>query len=616
VAFLALLYSPAVFVLLAESSAATPDPVSAALKMLINWLLQYGVSGVVVAVVLLIWWQWPKIKDLPGVASLAGFVKDRLIQRKRLIASSIGNRPRGDRFSIALARLINDNESGDSKTLILEELKTFPGIEVLNVDSEISDGDVKAGHEKARDMLNARHADAIIWGRVIKFGGGSVPKLYLTFSSDDALNKVDNYKPTEDFKLPELFWNNLKQILGLVVATADSRFGALKGHYTADQLAPHIARVRHLLDTQETWTQQQRAPIEYFLASALFSLGEQSGDNGCLRESIDAYRNALLEHTRDRVPLDWAATQNNLGSVLSTLGERESGTGRLEEAVTAYRDALLERTRDRVPLDWAMTQNNLGGTLSTLGERESGTARLEEAVTAFRDALLEYTRDRVPLDWAMTENNLGGTLSTLGERESGTARLEEAVTTFRDALLEYTRDRVPLNWATTQNNLGNALSTLGERESGTGRLEEAVTAYRDALLERTRDRVPLNWAMTQNNLGNALSTLGERESGTARLEEAVTAFRDALLERTHDRVPLDWAMTQNNLGSALLRLGQRESGTARLEEAVTAFRDALLEYTRDRVPLDWAMTNNNLDTALKALETKRRGPQGKSLKIN
>ena len=48
-------------------------------------------------------------------------------------------------------------------------------------------------------------------------------------------------------------------------------------------------------------------------------------------------------------------------------GERESGTARLEEAVAAYRAALEERTRERVPLDWATTQNNLGTALSTLG---------------------------------------------------------------------------------------------------------------------------------------------------------------------------------------------------------------------------------------------------------
>jgi len=50
--------------------------------------------------------------------------------------------------------------------------------------------------------------------------------------------------------------------------------------------------------------------------------------------------------------------------------------------VTAYREALKERTRDKVPLEWATTQNNLGIALKSLGERESGTARLDQAVSA------------------------------------------------------------------------------------------------------------------------------------------------------------------------------------------------------------------------------------------
>ena len=91
-------------------------------------------------------------------------------------------------------------------------------------------------------------------------------------------------------------------------------------------------------------------------------------------------------------------TQRNLGNALWALGERESGTTRLEEAVAAYRAALEENTRARVPLEWARAQMNLGLALWTLGERESGTARLEEAVAAYRAALEENTRARVPLN--------------------------------------------------------------------------------------------------------------------------------------------------------------------------------------------------------------------------
>ncbi len=322
---------------------------------------------------------------------------------------------------------------------------------------------------------------------------------------------------------------------------------------------------------------------EYLLgyASSLQDNGYIRGDNNSLEEAIKAYSSALKLADRDRVPLDWAATQNNLGTALTRLGERESGITRLEKAVIAYEEALKEYTRDRVPLDWAATQNNLGTALTRLGERESGITRLEKAVIAYEEALKEYTRDRVPLDWAATQNNLGTALTRLGERESGTTRLEKAVTAYEEALKERTRERVPLHWAMTQNNLGNALTSLGERESGTTRLEKAVTAYEEALKERTRERVPLDWASTQNNLGTALARLGERESGTTRLEKAVTAYEEALKERTRERVPLDWAMTQNNLGNALWRLGKRTKDKHLLEQARRAMQGAYDEYKAD-----------------------------------
>jgi tetratricopeptide (TPR) repeat protein/pimeloyl-ACP methyl ester carboxylesterase len=340
------------------------------------------------------------------------------------------------------------------------------------------------------------------------------------------------------------------------------------------------------------------------LGTALAVLGERESGKARLQAAIDAYRAALEQRTRERAPLDWAKTQNNLGIALMRLGERENGTAHLEAAALAYRTALEEFSRERVPHDWALTQNNLGNALMALGRRESGTARLEEAVNAYRAALEERTRERVPLGWAMTQNNLGNALMALGERESGTARLEEAVSAHRAALEERTRERVPLDWAMTQNNLAGALMALGERESGTARLEEAVNAYRAALEERTRERVPLDWAMTQNNLAGALMALGERERGTIRLEEAVVVYRAALEERTRERVPHDWASTQNNLGNALAMLGRRESGTTRLEEAVVAYRAALEERTPETVPHFHDTTQQDLAITLGVLKQR------------
>jgi tetratricopeptide (TPR) repeat protein len=157
-------------------------------------------------------------------------------------------------------------------------------------------------------------------------------------------------------------------------------------------------------------------------------------------------------------------TQNNLGNAFKRLGERESGTAHLTEAVAAYRAALEEQTRDRVPLAWAAMQNNLGTTLTTLGDRESGTTQLTEAVAAYRAALEEQTRDRVPLDWAMTQNNLGDALKRLGEQESGTAHLIEAVAAYRAALEVFVALGADYYINICRNNRDSGPALLAERD--------------------------------------------------------------------------------------------------------------------------------------------------------
>jgi hypothetical protein len=95
--------------------------------------------------------------------------------------------------------------------------------------------------------------------------------------------------------------------------------------------------------------------------------------------------------------------------------------------VAAFRAALEELTRARVPLQWAVAQMNLGNALATLGKRESGTQKLEGAVAAYRAALEEYTRERVPLDWAGTFGNEGAALMLIADRNNDGAVAETAV---------------------------------------------------------------------------------------------------------------------------------------------------------------------------------------------
>jgi tetratricopeptide (TPR) repeat protein len=242
-------------------------------------------------------------------------------------------------------------------------------------------------------------------------------------------------------------------------------------------------------------------------AATLYEYGRDRGSNVHLAALIALRRKLLDVSSSDD---ERGIAHHNLGTALQTLGARESETSRLEEAVAAYRAALEERTRNRVPIDWAATQNNLGDALWILGERESGTARLEEAVTAYHAALEERRRERAPLEWATTQNNLGNALWALGRRGSGTALLEKAVAAYRAALEERSRDRVPLQWAGTQNNLGKALWILGERERGTARLEEAAAAYEAALEVFVSARTDYYIDVCRNNWNRTQALLAER----------------------------------------------------------------------------------------------------------
>jgi len=276
-------------------------------------------------------------------------------------------------------------------------------------------------------------------------------------------------------------------------AVRQSRIALLEAGVDQDTLRRDAAavawRVERLVTLDHPTNRPAWLPAFRVRQDAFLVDGTEKGINFSLAVAIELARR-MTATARDVDERGDAL--NLLGNALMRLGGRESGTARLDEAVVAYRAALEERTRERVPLDWATTQNNLGNALMRLGERESGTARLDEAVAAYRAALEERTRERVPLDWATTQNNLGNALVRLGERESGTARLDEAVAAYRAALEERTCESVPLDWATTQNNLGIALMTLGERESGTARLEEAVAAF-DACLTVALSAWPPEW---------------------------------------------------------------------------------------------------------------------------
>jgi tetratricopeptide (TPR) repeat protein len=75
-------------------------------------------------------------------------------------------------------------------------------------------------------------------------------------------------------------------------------------------------------------------------SDALYRQGNEFGDNAVLVEVIARRRALLYRRPRERVPLQWAMTQNNLGNALSTLGERTGAVIKLKEAREAIAAAF------------------------------------------------------------------------------------------------------------------------------------------------------------------------------------------------------------------------------------------------------------------------------------
>jgi hypothetical protein len=118
-------------------------------------------------------------------------------------------------------------------------------------------------------------------------------------------------------------------------------------------------------------------------ATTLYEHGRDRGSNVHLTALIVLRRKLLALAASD----ERSTAHDNLGAALASLGEREGGTARLEEAVAAYRAALEERTRERVPLDWAAGLGNQGVTLMLIADRSNdlvvGETAMRQIETAY-----------------------------------------------------------------------------------------------------------------------------------------------------------------------------------------------------------------------------------------
>jgi tetratricopeptide (TPR) repeat protein len=537
---------------------------------------RFGFKGIlalaVVSAAFFSWLNWPSIRELPGISHLVGLASRQSI-------------PQADprRFSVAVARLDND-PSREHERLIIRLLSDLDGVQIIHIDRTISAGSaipeegLRRGRMAAREYLRESNASVLIWGSVLTLGGQSRLDLNLTTTSGASAERRQ-YTPeaAQEFRLPQVFWSDLSQVLQLLILSTSARFEEVDGQSQAPELTLFISRVRNLLrsrSAQLRWNPEALNRTRLILADALWRLARETGDDRAYREAIALNEGALGRISRTSEPREWARFQSTLGALYAELGEGRSGTSEFAKAIASLNLALEVYTLERDPEDWAWAQVVRANTLLTLAERSRDIGQIDGAMEGYRLSLRVYNRRDDPRNWANIQNSMGTGLLARGERNRsrGLVDFAAAARCFRGALEIRTRSSNPREWGQTTLNLGITLLQAGARTENERMTRGAIAAFQDLSQVYSRSSYPMAWANVKNSLGNALSNLGTWRRDTALLDQAVAAYTAALEVRTRDAWPHYWASTQYNLGNALFSLGEIRGDREQMARGAAALR--------------------------------------------
>ena len=195
------------------------------------------------------------------------------------------------------------------------------------------------------------------------------------------------------------------------------------------------------------------------------------------------------------------------------------------QSIASFTSALEVLSQEDYPLEWAATQSNLGTAQQALGRQESDSKLLSKSIDAYTDALLEYSRKETPEEWSIVMFQLGAAFHTYGSLLKGNRNLQKSVVSYKNALAELDADLYALELAATHNNRGTVLHHLGESEENSERLEEAIRAYETALTVCMEQQLPFHLAVIcRVNKATAQNVLAELTNDAVLAEEVADEF--------------------------------------------------------------------------------------------
>jgi tetratricopeptide (TPR) repeat protein len=165
----------------------------------------------------------------------------------------------------------------------------------------------------------------------------------------------------------------------LWLANACGHFLGNRGRF--EQRLAWLERVVKALETHSD--NMLRANAQNSLG--VFYQGHPTGDKrDNLKRAIAAFEAALEHYTPQASPLNYAATQNNLGVAYGDLAQIEARVDNLRRAIAAFEAALEHYTPQASPLDYAVTQRNLGIIQKDIGDLPVAVACWRAAETYYR----------------------------------------------------------------------------------------------------------------------------------------------------------------------------------------------------------------------------------------
>jgi tetratricopeptide (TPR) repeat protein len=357
---------------------------------------------------------------------------------------------RGDRFAVAVASLAGAT-TGDLDR-VASALEALGSVEVLRLGQTIARGpaaldSLSEGCERARPWLVESGVHVMICCGIKAPSEAGLPHLRWMAQTDlGSGGRWGRTSPSGSLELSELAWDELLQVLDVLVLSHRADFGPRLDRSAVEQLGAALQEIRPLIYSGRHRPGPRAsvlANLRPMFAYALTVLGERSARDGALREAVTIYREWLSEHLEAASAMERGMVRNNLGNALAALGQLEPHANRrrqyLERAIAAYRSGALDLGRQRHPQHWAMLQTNLGDSLSALGERVPGTAQLQGAVAAYRDALSERDPEQT-LARALTQFGLAKALHLLSNRNRDVTGLSEAIALYEAAVAGFDDD--------------------------------------------------------------------------------------------------------------------------------------------------------------------------------